>query len=184
MISICTVGDILSVAGGMIRCGGRPAVHLVDENDRQMPRGSHVHGLVEGASVGCSVSEEDYRDLIVLQNRLVGKRRTGGQVVSAAHDAVGSQHTNGEIRDMHGAAAALAQAGLLTKNLSHHPVHIGTLSNAVAMTAVRGLDHIVLPQSSAYAGSNSLLTDVQMYEAGDLTGQRVVLDALLEMADH
>ena len=120
---------------------------------------------------------------VVLQDHLVGERRAGGQVVAAAHDAVGAQHAHGEVGDVHGAAAALAQAGLLAEDLRHHAVHVSALGHAVAVAAVGGLDHVVLPQSGADAGGDGLLADVQVHEAGDLAVQEVVLDALLELAD-
>ena len=139
---------------------------------------------MEGAAVGSTVAKEHHGDLVVLQDHLIGQRSAGGQVVAAAHDAVGAQHTHREVRDVHRAAAALAQAGLLAEDLSHHPVHISALGHAVAMAAVGGLDHVVLPQSRADACGDGFLTDVQVHEAGDLTVQKVVLHALLELADR
>ena len=84
---------------------------------------------------------------------------------------------------MHGAAAALAQARLLAEDLRHHAVDIGALGHAVAVTAVGGFDHVVVPQRGAHAGSDGLLTDVGMGKAGDLAGEEVMLDALLELTD-
>ena len=138
---------------------------------------------MEGAAVGGTVAEEHHGDLIVLQDHLVGESRTGGQVVAAAHDAVGAQHAHGEISDVHGTAAALAQAFLLAVNLSHHTLDIGTLGHAVAVAAVGGLDHIVLAEGGADTGGDSLLTDIQVNEARNLTGQEIMLDGLLELAD-
>ena len=139
---------------------------------------------MEGAAVGGTVAKEHHGDLVVLQDHLIGQSSAGGQVVAAAHDAVGAQHTHREVGDVHGAAAALAQTGLLAEDLGHHPVHIGALGHAVAMAAVGGLDHVVLPQSRADACGDGFLTDVQVHEAGDLTVQKVVLHALLELADR
>ena len=138
---------------------------------------------MESAAVGGAVAEEHHGDLVVLQDQLVGESRAGGQVVAAAHDAVGAQHAHGEVSDVHGAAAALAQAFLLAVNLSHHALDIGALGDAVAVAAVSGLDHIVLAEGGADTGGDSLLTDVQVNEARDLTGQEIMLDGLLELAD-
>ena len=84
---------------------------------------------------------------------------------------------------MHRAATALAQTGFFTENLSHHAVHVSALGNAVAMAAVGGLDHIILPQGRADAGGDGFLADVGMCEAGDLSCQEIMLHALLELAD-
>ena len=138
---------------------------------------------MEGTAVGGAVAEEHHGDLVVLQDHLVGQGGTGGQVVAAAHDAVGAQHAHGEVSNVHGAAAALAQAGLLAVDLSHHAVHIGALGHAVTMAAVSGLDHVILPQGGAHAGGNGFLADVQVDKARDLTRQEIVLDGLLELAD-
>ena len=183
MITRRAVGDVLHIAGGAVRRGGSPAVHLVDEDHGQLPGGSDVHGLVESAAVGGTVTEEHHGNPVVLQDHLAGQGSAGGQVVAAAHDAVGAQHTHREVGNVHGAAAALAQAGLLAEDLSHHAVHIRALGHTVAVAAVSGLDHIVLPQSGAHTSGDGLLTDVQVHEAGNLTIQEVVLHALLKLAD-
>ena len=112
-----------------------------------------------------------------------GKRRADREAKAAADNAVGAQHTHREVGNVHGAAAALAQAGLLAEDLSHHAVHIRALGHTVAVAAVSGLDHIVLPQSGAHTSGDGLLTDVQGHEAGNLTIQEVVLHALLKLAD-
>ena len=184
MIAGGAVGDVLHVAGGAVGRGGGPAVHLVDEDDRQFPRGSGVHGLVERTAVAGAVAEEHHGHLIGLQDILEGQSRAGGQIVAAAHDAVGAQHADGEIGDVHGAAAALAQARLLAEDLRHHAVDIGALGHAVTMAAVGGFNHIVITQSGAHAGGDGFLTDVGVGEAGDLAGEEVVLDALLKLADR
>ena len=138
---------------------------------------------MESAAVGGTVTEEHHGNPVVLQDHLAGQGSAGGQVVAAAHDAVGAQHTHREVGNVHGAAAALAQAGLLAEDLSHHAVHIRALGHTVAVAAVSGLDHIVLPQSGAHTSGDGLLTDVQVHEAGNLTIQEVVLHALLKLAD-
>ena len=85
---------------------------------------------------------------------------------------------------MHRAAAALAKSGLLAEDFRHHAVDIRALGDAVAVAAVGGLNHVVVAQRGAHAGGNGLFTDVGVGEAGDLAGEEVVLDALLELADR
>ena len=139
---------------------------------------------MERTAVAGAVAEEHHGHLIGLQDILEGQSSAGGQIVAAAHDAVGAQHADGEIGDVHGAAAALAQARLLAEDLRHHAVDIGALGHAVTMAAVGGFNHIVITQSGAHAGGDGFLTDVGVGEAGDLAGEEVVLDALLKLADR
>ena len=66
VVACCPVRDILHVAGGAVRRGGSPAVHLIDKNHRQLPGGGRIHGLVERAAVGGAVAKEHNRHLIRL----------------------------------------------------------------------------------------------------------------------
>ena len=183
VVALGAVGDILHGGGGTIGGGGGPAVHLIDEDDGEFPGGSHIRGLVEGAAVGGAVAEEHDGDGIVLQNHLVGQGRAGGEVIAAADHTVGAEHADGEIRDVHAAALAVAQAVLLAEDLSHHLVHVRSLGNAVAVTAVRALNQVGIAQRRTDTGADGLLTDIQMHESGDLAIEEVALHRLLKAPD-
>ena len=138
---------------------------------------------MEGTAVGSTVAEEHDRNIVVLQNHFAGQRCAGRQVVAAADDAVGAQHTDGEVRNVHAAALALAEAVLLAEDFCHHFIYIRSLGNAMAMAAVSTLNKICLAQCSADACGNGFLTDIQVNEARNLAVQEVLLYRLLKAAN-
>ena len=98
-------------------------------------------------------------------------------------DAVSAQHTDAEISDVHGAAFAFAVAGLSAVKFSHHPIQIGTLGEAVPVTAVGADDLVVSVQRRAHSHGDSFLTDVAVHDAVDGTRLIVVRCTLLEATD-
>ena len=63
--------------------------------------------------------------------------RAGDDRDAAGDDAVGAEHADAEIGDVHGAALALAVAGLPAVELGHHALEVGALGDAVAVAAMR-----------------------------------------------
>ena len=159
-------------------------VHLVDKNYRKLPRGRCIQRLMEGAAIRRAVAEKHHGHLVIMKYPAICQCRAYRQIIPAAYNAVGAQHSDGKIRNVHGAASAVAKAGLLTVNLRHHPVNIRALGNAVSMPAVRGFDQIILPQGSADTGGNGLFPNVQMHKSGKLLVQIVPLHAFLKAADQ
>ena len=49
---------------------------------------------MEGTAVGSAVAEEDYRDVVVLQNHLACQGSTRCQVVASADNAIGAKHAD------------------------------------------------------------------------------------------
>ena len=184
LIACGPLGNVLQVAGGAIGCRGGPMVHLVDKNYRKLPRGRCIQCLMEGAAIRRAVTEKHHGYLVIMKYPAICQCCAYRQIVPAAYNAVGTQHSDGKIRNVHGAASAVAKAGLLTVNLRHHPVNIRALGNAVSMPAVRGFDQIILPQGSADTGGNGLFPNVQMHKSGKLLVQIVPLHAFLKAADQ
>src|SRR5699024_7457008 len=142
-------------------------VVLAYEDDGQLPDGGHVERLVEGALVRGAVTEEADADLIRAAY-LGGEARARGDAVSRADDAVGAEDALVPVRDVHGAALALAVACLPAEELSHHEVEVATLGNDVAVAPVRAGDEVVVAQAFADGGRYRLLAQVQVDEAGYL----------------
>src|SRR5207244_8278582 len=95
-------------------------------------------------------------------------------------DAIGAEHADPEIGDVHRAAFALAVAGLPAIELGHHAVEVGTLGDAVAVAAMRRDDPVAVVERATDADRDRLLADVAMHDAVDLAGQVVGRGALLE----
>ena len=153
------VRDVLAAGGLLDIQGDGVLVVLAQEDHRQVIDGRHIDGLVERALVGGAVAEEHHGDGILVQVFL-GQRGADGDGDAAAHDAVGAQHAHIHIRDMHGAALALAVAGLTSHQLGEHPAQIGALGDAVAVAAVVGNDVVVVGQVGADAHADGLLAVV------------------------
>src|SRR5438270_11859905 len=60
-----------------------------------------------------------------------------GNAEPAADNAVGTEHANRKVRDVHAAAFPSTVAVDTAKQLGHHPAYVGALGDGVAMTAVR-----------------------------------------------
>ena len=84
---------------------------------------------------------------------------------STADDPVRPENAFLQIRHVHGAAHALADAGLLTPDLGHHGVGIAPLAEEMAVTTMRTGDPVRLLQLHAHAGGDRLLPDVQVDRA-------------------
>src|SRR5262245_29769128 len=138
---------------------------------------------MERALVCSSFTEEGHTHLVPSEDA-AREARTGGERKARSDDRVRAKDALARIRDVHGAAFALAEAGRLTEKLCHGTVHVGALGQTVAVTAMRGRDPIVLAQRRAESDGNRLLSEGRMDEAGDLGRAVVVGDPLLEGPDQ
>ena len=122
--------------------------------------GGEVQALTEHALVGGAVTEEA-GDHAVCALDLLRQRRAGRETNARADHAVGAQHADVDIGDMHAAA----------------------LGDHVAVAAVRTGDKIRVVQARADARGHRLLTDGQMYQAGDIADGEGIDRMLLKAAN-
>src|SRR4051794_1554928 len=114
-----TVGYVRG--GRRALAGHRHAVLVVlaDEYHRQLPYGSQIERLVEGALVAGSIAEECDADLGSF-SQLDAEPGTHRDWEAAADDAVGAQVAGLDVSDVHRAAATPAIAGLLSEKIGKH----------------------------------------------------------------
>ncbi|CAN4029612.1 Transcriptional repressor DicA, partial [Dysosmobacter welbionis] len=168
--------------GGQIRGVGDPvdlrghavAVVLNEPDQRQLPGGGHVQGLVEGALVGGAVAEAAHGDGVVPHD-LGGQGAAGGDGLPGAHDAVGAQVVHLlHVRNVHGAALALAVAGSLAEQLRHGPLGVRPAGDGMAMAPVGGGEVVPGLDGREGTGLRCLLTDAQV----DVARQHALGEAL------
>ena len=156
-----------------MRRGGRGlrGVHVVlaHVEHRQLPGRRDIEALVERPGVRRAVAEERDRDT-ALAFHLRRKAGAGDDRNAARDDAVGAEHADAEIGDVHGAALALAVAGLPPVQLGHHAVQVGALGDAVAVAAMRRDDPVAAIERRTDADGDRLLADVAVHDAVDLAG--------------
>src|SRR5262245_33236490 len=164
---------------------GLRRVHIVlaDIDHRQFPGRRDVEALVERPGIRSTVAEKRYRDA-ALSLHLRRKSGAGDNRYSARDHAVGAEHADVEIGDMHRATLAFAVAGLPAVQLRHHAVEIGTLGDAMAMASMRRDDPVVALKGAANADRDRLLADIAMHDRVDLPGEVVRRGALLKAPDH
>jgi hypothetical protein len=78
------------------------------------------------------------------------------------HHAVGAQHADRKIRDVHRAALAAVEAGGLAEQLGHHAAQVRALGQRVAVPAVGGGEVVGGMQVRADAGGHRLLPGGQV----------------------
>jgi hypothetical protein len=143
----------------------REAVVLADEQHGQAPQRREVHRLVEGAGRHGAVAEErDDHAVAALQPRREGG--ADGDREPGADDAVGAEHAERRVGDVHGPAEAPADPGGPPHQLGEHAGHVEPLGHHVTVPAVRRGDHVIGAQLRAHADGHRLLADRQVHEAG------------------
>ena len=160
-------GDVLH-GGGLPHGDGHAELvvfHHVDAGE--LPHGGHVDGLVEGALIAGPVAEEGHGH-IGLFLHLQRQGAAGGDGDAPAHDGVGPQVPFGEVRDVHGAAAALAVAVGLAHQLRQGPVQLRALGDAVAVAPVGGGNEVLVRQLGANGCRHGLLAGVKVDGAPEL----------------
>ena len=115
--------------------------------------------------------------------QLGGQGRAGGQGHSRAHDAVGAQHADAEVGDVHRAALAVAVAVAAAEKLGHHQVDVGALGDGVAVAAVGAGDAVGRPQGRADAHRHRFFADVGVDHSGYVAFVELLHRPLVEGAD-
>ena len=164
---------------------GAHAELVVDdqEDDRQAPQRSQVHGLAEGALVGGAVAghgEDDVLGLVV-----VGRQRDAGrQRQRAAHDPVAAEEAPVPVEEVHGAAAAARAAVHAAEQLGHDLAGRHPAGDGLAVLAVGGHQVVLVAERLGGADDGRLLADAQVQEAADLRLRVHLAGALLEAPDQ
>ena len=177
------------------RAGPRPAVTLVGageggdavvlahEQHRQPVERGPVEPLEERPAVDRAVAEEAGDDRVGFPAQLQRLRRADGDRDAAGHDAVGAQHADGEIGDVHGAALAAAVAARAAEELRHH--RAGSAPLAMAWPCPRWFDvsRSSLRRLMQTPGGDRLLADRDMQRPRDLARAVRLERGLLEGPD-
>ena len=167
-------------ADGIVR---RVLVVLADEDDGQLPHRRDIERLVELALRDRAVAEEAHRH-VALAVELGGERGAARDGQPTAHDAVGAQHADGEVGDVHRPALALAVAVDAAEQLGHHAPDVGALGDAVPVAPVVARHAVSRGQARAHAGGDGLLAHVGMHGPVDLAGHAQRDGPLVELADE
>ena len=158
-------------SSGAVGGGGRDAVVLADEEHRQLVHLGPVQAFQEGPAVGRAVAEEAGHDLRQAAD-LQRLRRAGGDGDARGHHAVGAQHADREVGNVHRAALALVGAAGPAEQLAHHARGVGALGQRVAVAAVGGREQVRALQVQAHARGHRFLAGGQVQRPAHL-GRRV-----------
>src|ERR1700736_4442632 len=179
----CARGDVGHARRVDRRGRLREAVVLADVDHRQPPDRSEVEALVQHALIRSPVSEEGDRHLTAVPD---ARREPGpGRERDAtADDRVRAEHPAREVRDVHRAAAPLAEAVLASVDLGHHPFEVAALGDAVPVAAVGARHVVVVAEVGADTRRDGLFADVHVHEARDLARAELARHSLLEEPDR
>ena len=135
----CAAGDVFRA--DRVRDAGVLAIAVVfeHENCRRLQHDSQVHRLEHRSLVTAAVAAESDAD-VPFSPELACNRGPNCQRWTTADDRIRTEHTLGDIGDVHRAALALAQAVPPAVNLFHHAEHVAPLGDAMAVTAVCARD--------------------------------------------
>ena len=134
------------------------------------------HAVVRGAVA--EEAQDDLPSLLVFEPQ----SRACGDGDASADDTVCSQVVLLQVGDMHGAAPAPAIAGLLAKELGHHPAGVVPFGDGVTMTPVRADDVILRFRGRDTAHCDRFLAEVQMQVAADVAEPVLCPGRLFEAA--
>ena len=137
---------------------------------------------MESALVARAVAEERGSDVAVLLV-LVGESGAHGDGRPAADNAVGAEHPDFQVGDMHAAALALAVAVNAPEQLREHPVELAALGDEVAVATMRAGDLVFVRQVRHDADGDRFFADIEVKSAGNETVFRHSARLVFEMAD-
>lgn len=99
---------------------------------------------------------------------LMGEGAAGGDGQARADDAVGAQHADAHVGDVHRAATAAAYALGPAHDFEEEPLEVETFGQRVAVPAMIGGKGVFEAQRGAHADRHRLLPDAEMDEARHL----------------
>ena len=153
--------DPLASGHRLGRCGRRNPVVLAYEQHRQTVHLRPVQTLQKRAAIGRAIAKKTGDD-VRLPAQLQGMRGAGCNRNAGSDNAVGAQHADREIGNVHGAALALVVAAGAPEQLAHHGGSHGTFGQRVAMSAVGRSQQVFALQIDADASCHRLLPGGQM----------------------
>ena len=137
---------------------------------------------MESSLVAGPVAEEAYRHpVVVLQT--AAQCRAHGHRDRGAEDARLAQDADAEVGQVHRAALALADAGLLAQQLGHCGPDVAALGDGVSVRAVVAGHPVVVAQGHAGTHGHRLLPDVGVGRANDLAALHQADYRFLEVPD-
>ena len=130
---------------------------------------------------GAVAEETDGHPVVVLQ--AAAQRRAHGHRDGGAEDARLAQDADAEVGQVHRAALALADAGLLAQQLGHGRPDVAALGDGMPVGAVVAGHPVVVAQGHAGAHGHRFLADVRVGRADDFAALHQVDNRFLEMPD-
>src|SRR5690606_13781650 len=113
------------------------------------------------AAVDGAIAENAADDAILFLE-LDRMRRARRDADVRGDDAIGAQHADGEVGDVHGAALAAAVAPFPAEQLAHHGERIGAFRQGVPVAAVSRKENVLARQVTADPSGDSLLANGRM----------------------
>ncbi len=163
--------------------GRHPILIIFAQKDHGEFHGSrHVHPFMEGASRPGAIAEEANCDLPIL-TQFRSKGCAGSNRYASPNNAISAQVAKFKIRNMHRAALTTAIPCRATKQLRHHLVHSGTLSNAVTMAPMSARDEIPVLQRRTGSGRCRLFPNIEMERPTHLGSFESLFSSFLKSTD-
>ncbi len=181
-VGVGPVGDAVDRRGEVLRGVLAVEVVLAQEDHRERPDRRHVQRLVKRPDVRRAVAEEAQRHPAVAQV-LRRERRPEGDRQMRAHDRERPVCADGDVREVHRAALAAAQAVRLAHDLSEGPVGRRPHREHGAVAAVGAEHRVAVPKRAARPHDDGLLPLAQMRRAAHEPRREEALGGLLERAD-
>src|SRR5258708_3144995 len=155
---------------------------LADVDHRKLEKLGEIHNLVQHTLAKRAFSEKTYRHAAVTETPS-GECRTGGYAGAAAYDRIRSQVASGRVRNVHGAALALAVPGLFSQQFGEHLIRGSAFRQTMSMTAMRTGDVSGSLERFTYTHRNCFLPYVKMPQAGHQCPCVKFVDLAFKLAD-
>jgi hypothetical protein len=168
----------------LLDTGAHPELVVHDqEDDRQLPQLGDVQRLVPGADVGGGVAHLADHHLVraLVRDGQPGPRR---QRQLPPDDGVAAHEPSIHVEQVHRAAPAPGDAGLLAEQLRHDPVRVHAAPEDVPVLAVVREHVVALFERRHHADDGRLFAQVQVAVAADLGASVHLAGLLLEPADQ
>ena len=126
---------------------------------------------MEGAFIGGAIPEERHGHTVALR-QLRGEGSTSGDRHAGTHNAVGSEHADTEIGNVHGTTLAVTVAVAAAKQLGHHAFQVGSFGDSVAMPTVCADDLVVPAQSGTDSHRDRFLAKIGVHNTGNIPSMK------------